>query len=56
MSTDERTRSDLSLREIVTILGKSVREHKKDSLRAPLYVTGEVIKGIVHSMITSPVT
>lgn len=53
MSTDERTRSDLSLREIVTILGKSVREHKKDSLRAPLYVTGEVIIECTIPFITS---
>ena len=53
MSTDERTRSDLSLREIVTILGKSVREHKKNSLRAPLYVTGEVIIECTIPFITS---
>ena len=53
MSTDERTKSDLSLREIVTILGKSVREHKKDSLRAPLYVTGEVIIECTIPFITS---
>ena len=50
---EERTRSDLSLRDIVSIIGKSVREHKKDSLRAPLYVTGEVIIECTIPFITS---
>ena len=53
MSREESTLSDLSLVQIVKTLGKSVREHKKDSLRAPLYVTGEVIIECTIPFITS---
>ncbi|MBR3224097.1 MAG: ABC transporter ATP-binding protein [Atopobiaceae bacterium] len=53
MSRQESTLSDLSLVQIVKTLGKSVREHKKDSLRAPLYVTGEVIIECTIPFITS---
>ena len=49
----ELTLSQLSLREIFTTIGKSVREHKADSLRAPLYVTGEVIIECIIPFITS---
>ncbi|MDO4805607.1 MAG: ABC transporter ATP-binding protein [Coriobacteriales bacterium] len=47
------TMSDLSLGQIVKTIGNSVREHKRDSLRAPLYVTGEVIIECTIPFITS---
>ena len=50
---DGATLSDLSLREIVKTIGKSVRENKRDSIRAPLYVTGEVIIECIIPFITS---
>ena len=54
MSKDEsRTMPDLSLKDIVKTIGKSVREHKGDSIRAPLYVTGEVIIECIIPFITS---
>ena len=53
MSREESTLSNLSLGEIVKTLGKSVRENKKDSIRAPLYVTGEVIIECTIPFITS---
>lgn len=53
MSVEEQTMPDLSLREIVTTILKSVREFKADSLRAPLYVTGEVIIECAIPFITS---
>ncbi len=39
----DKTMGDLSLREIIRILGGSIREFKKDSIKAPLFVLGEVI-------------
>lgn len=53
MSREESTLPDLSLPEIFKTIGKSVREHKKNSLRAPLYVTGEVIIECTIPFITS---
>ena len=53
MSREEGTLSDLSLTEIFKTLGKSIRENKKDSLRAPIYVTGEVIIECTIPFITS---
>ncbi len=53
MSNKESTLSDLSLIQVAKTLGKSIREHKKDSLRAPLYVTGEVIIECAIPFITS---
>ena len=50
---DGATLSDLSLREIIKTIGKSVRENKRDSIRAPLYVTGEVIIECIIPFITS---
>ncbi len=53
MNQDASTLPDLSLTQIVKTLGKSVREQKKNSLRAPLYVTGEVIIECTIPFITS---
>ncbi|MDO4797506.1 MAG: ABC transporter ATP-binding protein [Coriobacteriales bacterium] len=53
MSREESTLPDLSLTQIVKTIGKSVREHKKNSLRAPLYVTCEVIIECIIPFITS---
>ncbi|MEE1160279.1 MAG: ABC transporter ATP-binding protein [Atopobiaceae bacterium] len=50
---DGATLSDLSLREIIKTIGKSIRENKRDSIRAPLYVTGEVIIECIIPFITS---
>ena len=53
MNSSQSTLSDLSLRDIARIIGKSVREFKADSLRAPIYVTGEVIIECAIPFITS---
>ena len=53
MSAEDTTLSNLSLREIFATLGKSVREYKADSLRAPAYVTGEVVIECIIPFITS---
>ena len=38
-----KTLGDLSLREIIHTLSGSIREFKKDSIKAPLFVLGEVV-------------
>ena len=53
MTNEQTTMPNLTLREIFGIIGKSVREFKADSLRAPLYVTGEVIIECTIPFITS---
>ena len=55
MSQDaqDKTMQHLSLKEIVRVLGRIVREYKRDSIRAPLYVTGEVIIECSIPFITS---
>ena len=50
---DQSTLADMSLGDIFRTIGKSVREYKADSLRAPIYVTGEVIIECTIPFITS---
>ncbi len=53
MKAANETMPDMSLREIASTIGKSVREFKADSLRAPIYVVGEVIIECAIPFITS---
>ncbi|MDO4537818.1 MAG: ABC transporter ATP-binding protein [Coriobacteriales bacterium] len=58
MSTEESTKrgatlSRLSLGDIIRTLGKSVRENKRNSLIAPIFVAGEVVIECIIPFITS---
>ncbi|MBR3160441.1 MAG: ABC transporter ATP-binding protein [Atopobiaceae bacterium] len=53
VTSESTTLADIPLRDIFRTIGKSVREFKADSLRAPIYVTGEVIIECAIPFITS---
>ena len=50
---ESTTAKELTLRDIFATLGKSVRENKRNSLIAPIFVTGEVVIECAIPFITS---
>ena len=50
---NERTLEHLSLKQIVKTLGGSIRENKKNSIIAPVFVAGEVVIECIIPFITS---